>query len=154
VDPHPDIPPAALAFLLMPEAARLDDTVWWETWRDPRWKSRDYHLTISEQECPVLRPEGLEQRLDCGVDELLQAVDGDRLGEFYSLLLSGPGPAVLRIAAPALSPLALAALLLPLERELTEEISVAGGVFSGRLDPAALGHWRAVVVPPRTAAVN
>jgi hypothetical protein len=143
-----DIPPAVLAFFLLPETAGLDDTIWWPTWQDLRWSSLDYHLPIGERQCPVIRIEDLESRLEQGVSQLLEAVPREPLTRFYAELLAGNAPAVLNSPAPSLHPMALAALLLPLDRSTTERISLAGGIPSTRFDVQRLSHWSGVVCPP------
>jgi hypothetical protein len=153
-DAKSGLPPVALAFLLLPEAAHLDDNIWWNTWRDPRWKSLDYHLTIPEGDCPAIHATDLESRLDQGVRELLDAASGELLVQFYSQLLANNGLAILRTSKPALTPLGLAALLLPLERSASERISLAGGVLSTKLDPLRLTHWSGIACPPNAPAIE
>ena len=159
VDIKNGLPPAALAFFLLSKVTSLDDTIWWNTWRDPRWKSLDYHLPIPDAECPAIRTDDLESLLDQGVNELLKAASKESLVQFYSQLLAGNGLAMLHTREPALTPLALAALLLPLDRTASERVSLAGGVLSTKLDSSRLAHWSGVACPPdapmnETAAVS
>jgi hypothetical protein len=141
------LPPVALAFAILPATAALDDNIWWNTWRDPRWKSLEYHLPIADHECPAISTADLDTRLDRGVAELLDAVSGEALQQFYAQLLAANGLAVLRMEGTTLSPLALAALLLPLDRQTAERVSLAGGVPSTRLDASRLAHWSGVACP-------
>jgi hypothetical protein len=145
-EPGAAIPPVALAFLLLNAAAPFDDTIWWDTWRDPAWASMSHYLVIAEEEpdCPRLDLSQLENKIEQGLSELLNAVDESSLVHFYAQLLSGASPAVLKTASGPLSPLAMAALLLPIERGQTDELSIAGGVSSA-LQPTKFARWDEVV---------
>jgi hypothetical protein len=142
------IPPAALAFLLLPAAQKVDDTVWWDSWRDPRWSAMSHYLPIPEDEIKAEQLQNLDASFEQGLTELFDSVEADDLVAFYAQLLGGTRPAVLRIKTTVLSPLAMAALLLPLDRARTEELTIAGGVLSPSLDPDRLRNWDAVVCPP------
>ena len=146
--PDSTVPPAALAFLLLPEAARLDDTVWWETWKDPRWSTLSYHLPLAADQCPAPSFEGFDSRVIQGVTELLDSVADDGLQEFYAQLASRSGTAVLRTNTKDLSPLALAALLLPLEPDFAQSVSLAGGSASKSIELRRLANWSGIVCPP------
>ncbi|MGB7984547.1 MAG: hypothetical protein WCF54_05255 [Terracidiphilus sp.] len=157
------MPAAALAFLLLPEAPNLNEEVWWEQHRDRRWPDSDFFLTIPREERwqieagadPDLRP-----RLRKGVEELFKALgcgeaygsenDGDkRLTNFYEQLLAGSALAVLKTPVGQLSPLAMAALLLPLERRRADQLRLAGGLLSPWFAPERLGNsWDAVICGP------
>ncbi len=150
--PSADVPPALMAFLLLSASVQLDDTIWWDTWRDPRWKTQDYHLPIPADQCPNLSFEELEPRVEQGVTELLDYMTEQRLEEFYARLLGGSGLVVLRAEDKLPTPLALAAMLLPLDRNTTGRISLAGGFPARTLQPERLGHWSAVVCGPLVVA--
>jgi len=149
VTPDGAAPPGALAFFLLPQAVPLEDDIWWSTWQDVRWRTQGYRLPIADANCPVITAEEFEARLDQGVAQLLEAVSGSSLERFYAQLMAGEGTALLAASAE-LSPLALAALLLPLSRAATETISIAGGIPSTQPNLQRLAHWKAVACPPAT----
>ena len=138
------IPPVALAFLLLDAASPFDDTIWWDHWRNPAWTSMSHYLSIDEKDCPRLDIGQLDAMIEQGLSELLDGVDESRLVLFYSQLLAGASPAVLMTQGTTLSPLAMAALLLPLERSQTEELSIAGGVSPAR-DASKVAEWNEIV---------
>lgn len=145
-------PAAVLAFLLLAAAEPFEDSVWWESWRDPRWTSLEFYLPIPEEQCPVLAMEKFDPLSQQGIGELLEAVPGARLEDFYAQLLAGQTPVIFPIAGQPLPPLALAALLLPLDPPLAARVSFAGGFPSRNLDPARLSHWSAIACPPDVSA--
>jgi hypothetical protein len=146
--PDSSMPLAALAFLLLPEVARLDDSIWWDTWRDPRWSSLSYHLPLADDQSPAPSFEGFESHVDLGLRELLDSVADNHLQQFYAQVVSRSGPAVLPIRGKELSALALAALLLPLERDLVQGISLAGGFPGKSIELRRLAQWSGIVCPP------
>ncbi len=145
---HDSLPAAALAFLLLPAAAKLDDSIWWESWRDPRWPAMGHYLPIGEEHCPILSVGDLEANLSQGLEELFEAVSADDLCLFYAQLLSGAVPAILRAQMAVLSPLALASLLLPVDADRAARMSLAGGILSQSIDLRRMSHWDGVVCTP------
>lgn len=135
-----DAPPAALAFLMLAEIAGAEDLVWWEEWRDPRWQGMDYFRLIPEA---TVQLDALGELIERGRAELRGAATGAAVEQFCSALEEGSPPAILAVGEP-LPPLALAALLLPLERETAEQISIAGGFPSRVLDRTRLAHWSGI----------
>ena len=68
---------------------------------------------------------------------LAQAVTEDAVAELYAALLAGRRAVSLRGLVSPLPPAALAALLLPLPREIADAISIAGWLPASGLSPAA-----------------
>jgi len=150
--PAADEPAVAGAFALLDRAATLDDAVWWPRRDGGAWADPDFALAIDEGESRPLpwSPEELASRVDAGLGELRRSGAGEEaLAELYAGLLSGRRPALLRGCERPLPAPALAALLLPLPRELADRLSLAGWLPSGRADLEELGRrWRVIVVPP------
>ncbi len=131
-----DVPPSALAFLMLAEIAGAEDSIWWEAWRDPRWQSMNFFLPVPEVR---VRVDGLQELIEQGRAELRESATDGALEQFFAATERVP-PAILPVEKP-LPPLALAALLLPFERESTEKMGIAGGCPSRVLDRTKLAHW-------------
>jgi hypothetical protein len=104
-----------------------------------------------------VHPDGLRRQIELGLDELFEASPDEWLVRFYSQLLSGRFPAALR--GGALSPTALAVLLLPLPRRWAEGLSFAGGMAAQRVSALDLRrNWDGVVherpIDPEPTAVE
>lgn len=134
-----DLPPAALAVLMLSEIIGFEDSVWWEAWRDPRWQKMDFFLPVPEVR---VRVDGLKELIERGRAELRESASDRALEQFFSATEAAP-PAILAVEKP-LPPLALAALLLPIERGLTENMAIAGGFPSRVLDRPKLSHWSGI----------
>jgi hypothetical protein len=134
-----DLPPAALAFLMLGEIAAAEDSIWWDAWRDPRWQGMDFFLPVPEARVSL---ENLEQSIEQGRAELREAATEGAVEQFFSATEKAP-PAILSVEKP-LPPLALAALLLPFERRATEKIGIAGGLPSRVLDRPKVAHWSGI----------
>ncbi len=86
----------------------------------------------------------LQQAAANGVESLLSAVSRDSLVGFYSALLGGQRPAMLTAGQP-LSAEALAALLLPLDRDHADAVSLAGWIVSTALYERMPSMWNGIV---------
>ncbi len=130
--------PAALgALLLLPQVARFTDEDWWEHSADPGWSRPDFALVLEpEAAAPVEVSENdLRSNVEAGLGDLRDAVGEEPvLAELYSALLTGRRPAILAGLRRPLTPEGIAALLLPLPREVADRLSVAGWLLSKRVD--------------------
>lgn len=147
--------PAALgALVLLPEAAKLTDDVWWDRYKNQRWSDPDFSLTIepSRHEPLAVREEDLAAAVEQGIEEIRSAVGNVRLQALYATILSDRKPAFLPGLRQPLSAAALAALLLPLHRERADSLSLAAWLPSRRATPEELkALWHVVVLPPGLA---
>lgn len=157
---RPTETPVALgALVLLPQAARADDQVWWERQTQSRWTNEDDTLSlppVDHAPLPVSIAD-LEAAIARGVADLAAAVPEDALTDLYAHLLAGQRAIPLGLQEP-LSPEALAVLLLPLPRALADTVSMAGWLPSQRIpDLDALRRcWSLVLggtaLPPPPAA--
>ncbi|HEV7506934.1 MAG TPA: hypothetical protein VGS07_18735 [Thermoanaerobaculia bacterium] len=152
----PAAAPAALgALLLLPRVARSTDRVWWDSSADPGWSRPDFALVLKPEEAaPVEDFESeLQRNAEAGLAALREAVGEESvLADFYSALLAGQRPAILGGLARPLSPEGLAALLLPLPREVADRLSVAGWLLSQRVDAESFRRLWDVLVCDRPPA--
>ncbi len=148
-------PAVAGAFLLLPEVAALDDEVWWSRRAAAAWSDPTFALPIAGPGDRLTASElRLAEELAAGLAELRRSNVGDkRLAELYAAILEGRRPACLRGLKEPLPPRALAALMLPLPRELADRLSLAAWMPSSRGALAELGrNWDVVVCPDGFAA--
>lgn len=126
------LPAAAAALLLLPEAADLDDDIWWGRSKDGDWTDAEFSLPIAEADCPRprLSPAGLQVLVQEAVRELKASITFEDCRELYAQLLAEREPAVLDRRERPLSALALAALLFPMERRQADALSLTGWVPS------------------------
>jgi hypothetical protein len=152
------LPAAAAALLLLPRAEGFDDALWWD--RAPMLaRAPDLALPIGEEQAPCfeLTEQTLAAAVRRGLAKLRAAVAEEEfmphLAALYAALLAGREPAVLGGLSRPLAGAALAALLLPLPRELADRLSVAGWLFSPAVEPARLAsNWQAIALPPEAWA--
>jgi hypothetical protein len=138
------IPAALAALLLLPRAAELDDGAWWgraelSDWdADPR-----FVLDLGEgREIPVAE-EIAERNLMEGIASLRTTLgEGAEaaLAELFDGLLHNRRPFFLPVGETPLTPHALAVLLLPLNRERADHVSLAGWLPSSRPPSEGLGE--------------
>jgi hypothetical protein len=123
-----------------------DDKIWWDTWQDPRWNDVDYRLELPESACPEIAVdvERLERCIEAGVAELRSRASEAELLSVSEQLLRGDRPAWLGGISEPLTPGAVAALLLPWERDTG--VSIAGGIASDRVRVELLGDWSIVAL--------
>lgn len=148
--------PAALgALLLLPRVARLTDQVWWGSSADPGWSRPDFALVLEPEEAApvVVSEEELQGNAEAGLAALREAVGEEAvLAELYGALLAGQRPAILAGLAGPLPPAALAAILLPLPRDLADRISLAGWMLSQSVDAESFRRLWDVLVCGRPPA--
>lgn len=151
---RPSHVPAALgALLLLPRAAALTDAVWWD--RDDVMELRyEPHavLLIAKPEATVVDEEELAETIERGREALRKTLGSKSLQQLYDQLLAGRAPSYLSGLHEPLSPEALAALLLPLPRELADRISIAGWVPTDRPSFEDLGNRWEVLTADRSVA--
>lgn len=141
-----DMPAVVLALFLLPQAKKFDDTIWWDSRGNPQWSQGNFSLPIAD--CtPVPYSETLlSEAIENGINHLKTLFNEAALIQFYKQLLAGQRPVYLSGAQTPFSPEALAALLLPLKRELADKLSLAGWVPSSRFDK--IGEcWDCIVLP-------
>lgn len=148
----PHVPAALGALLLLPRVASFTDDVWWERRGSEFWMDPDACLSLTSEEVAV-DEETIGAALERGLDQLRETVDPESLARLYDQLLSGRRPALLAGVRLPLSAEALAALLLPLPREIADGLSLAGWIPAERPSPAAMGNrWDVLAVPAAPAA--
>lgn len=144
----PNIPAVVLAFLLLSQAQKFDDTVWWNSRTNSQWAQSDFSLPIASDDCvPVPYSDTLlSEAIEIGINHLKTFVKEAALVLFYQQLLSGQGPVYLTGVQTPFSPEALATLLLPLKREQADNLSLAGWVPSSRFDKIG-ERWDCIILP-------
>lgn len=143
-----DLPAALGALLLLPAAAAWRDDIWWGRSSERLRTDHDYVLPIPDLATVPCSETAIAGAIARGLDSLMAVEDGV-LESFYARLLSGIQ--AFPLCGHGLPPEALAALLLPLERTLSDRLSLvqwtpagpAGGTDAGGL----AGRWDLVVLP-------
>jgi hypothetical protein len=130
------VPAALAALLLLPKVARFTDEIWWNFFDDPRWLEVDFFIEIAKEDyLPVqVSTAECEQVIAAGCKMLAESMEMEKLQELYALLLAGQYPVVLNAIEQSLKPEAVAALMLPLPREIADTISIAGWLPSRRFN--------------------
>jgi hypothetical protein len=119
-----EIPAAVGALLLLPLVASLHSGV--------RWSEDDHPLDLAAP--PVrISAAAIESAAAEGLRALRELIEEEALTEMYASLLAGNRAVTLKGLATPLPPSALAAVLLPLPREIADELSIAGWLPSTRL---------------------
>lgn len=140
--PEETLPAALGALTLLPRVADFDDTVWWKESGHPGWHQPGFSLTLAPPDPIDVDPGPAIER---GRTALRDAVDESALAGLYSALLAGRRSAFLSGLERPLPPAALAALLLPLPREIADRLSIAGWVVSQRLPESFSRLWNVLV---------
>jgi hypothetical protein len=139
--------PAALgALLLLPRSATWSDSIWWGRRGEPRLaQDPDFVLPIPEDDLPPapLTTESIENAIDAGVAAWRQAGE-QALADFYASLLAGQRGATLPGLDGPPNAQALAALLLPLPREVADGLSLAGWLPATAANEALAENWNGV----------
>jgi hypothetical protein len=136
-----ELPAALGALVLLPLVATLDDAIWRD--RDELkggagWESAT--LDDSDLPQPMVDPTALADGIDAGLKELRKRFREQDLGDLYALLLAGRRGVFPAERIDALSAAALAALLLPLPRDIADRLSVIGWLPSTLADLGQLGE--------------
>ncbi|WP_295386289.1 hypothetical protein [uncultured Thiodictyon sp.] len=135
-----DLPAALGALILLPLAAGVDDAVWQGGERDP-FADRLF-VTLEAAASAAPDPATLVRTLGAGLAELSRRFTEDDLGALYARLLAGQRAVFPSQAIDPLGPAALAALLLPLPRELADRLSLVGWLPCTVPEALRLGrHW-------------
>lgn len=146
-DRPPELPAALGALVLLPLVVTLDDTIWRdraELRGGSGWESAT--LDGSDLPQPIIDPTALAQGIASGLSELRRGFREEDLGQLYARLLAGQRGVFPAERIEALSPAALAALLLPLPPESAGRISVVGWLPSTLADLDQLGQrWDLVL---------
>lgn len=142
---RPDDVPAALgALLFLPWISSYwAPKVWWPNRNDERLEDPEFSLPLSSSAVELPDDLGLA-RLDERIDEALQAARRRlerNLAPVYAGWLTGQKAQTLEELQEPLAPAELAALLLPLPRELADESCIAGWVPSSRVAPDLAANW-------------
>ncbi|MFH1468445.1 MAG: hypothetical protein ABIO70_28910 [Pseudomonadota bacterium] len=139
---------ALAALLLLPwSTGHPGEQVWWSERNSPRWNDPSFVLPLEEPEPltldEALVAEGIERGL-AALGELGEA----RLRVIYRRALgpAGAEAAVLDGLVEPLTPEALACLLLPLDAESAARFSIAGWLYTRRMDLESLrAAWNVVL---------
>lgn len=128
--------------LLLPLVADYTDEIWWKKAKEINWLESDAVISLAEiaHSIPVSWQQ-IEHRIAQGCQSLAETVSEEMLNEFYARLLAGQRPTVLDQVKQPLKPEALAVLLLPLPRSITDRLSLTGWVPSRQPDIEKLRHW-------------
>lgn len=144
----PDVPAILGALLLLPHAARLTDEIWWNQYTGELWEQPDLFLPLdaSDHEPLAFGKDALAAAIERGREELRGSLPSQSLEQLYDQLLANRQPALLSGLSRPLSAEALAALLLPLPREIADRISLAAWVPSQQQELVSLGsRWNVLV---------
>ena len=137
-----DLPAALGALILLPLAATLDDSVWQGLPRDP-FADRLF-VALTEGDLPRLAPDpaALVRTIREGTAELRARFREQDLGALYARLLAGDRAVFPLRTIDPLGPSGLAALLLPLPREIADRISMVAWLPSSLAEQDRLApHW-------------
>ncbi len=147
----PNTPAALGALMLLPMVARLDADDWWKQRSDVQWSSDDVIDLTGVPPIPTTMA-SIEKAIVQGLDELARAVSEDGLTEFYANVLAGNRGIAMRGVNEPLSPVALAALLLPLPRKIADAFCAAAWLPSTWLSESTLQNlrrcWTAIIAAP------
>ncbi len=130
-------PAAAGSLLLMPVVTALSDEIWWPHRKDLRWSESDFVLPLDPWR-PVVEGDSVTgavaQAIDRGLGDLRRHASAEALSDLYAAVLANQRTIPLRGLESPLGPLALAVLMLPLERDQADRLSIAGWLPSSRAD--------------------
>jgi len=118
--------PAALAMLVcLPKAWTFKDSIWWEERKRPEWEDNNFVLTLNQEPSLEIEEEVLAKTIQRGIDHLSDFVNEETLVNFYANALAGY-PLAIPELSQSLSSDALAALLLPLPKDIADKFSLTG----------------------------
>lgn len=145
--------PAALgALLLLPRVAALTEDVWWEKRGGEFWMNPEALLALDPEDL-AFDEDAIGIAIERGRQQLRDTLPPEGLARLYDQLLSSRRPALLTGVQQPLSAEGLAALLLPLPREIADRISLAGWIPSERPSTAELNKRWDVLAVTQAAAV-
>lgn len=136
----PEVPAALGALLLMDIAAKAEAEAR-ERQNDVRWSDDDVIELEAASTIPVSRVM-IEEAAERGLADLVQATTEESLANLYAAVLAGERAIQLKGLPAPLSPAAVAALLLPLPREVADRLSIAGWLPSSRLSESGIEDVR------------
>jgi hypothetical protein len=138
-----EVPAVVGALLLLPAVAQLDSLKWEEASTEVRWSDDDEYPIALAADAPIsVDVASVERAVAKGLRALRAATSEEALAELYAALLAGGRAISLRDLSEPLSPAALAALLLPLPREIADQLSVAGWLPSTGLSDSGAQDLR------------
>jgi GTPase SAR1 family protein len=137
-----NLPTLLGSLLLLPHVARYTDEIWWEKSKEINWIESDSVVSLDEaaHSIPVSWQQ-IEQSIAQGCQSLAETLSKEMLNDFYVRLLAGQRPTVLDNVKHSLTAEALAVLLLPLPRSMTDKLSLTGWMPSKQPDIEKLRHW-------------
>jgi hypothetical protein len=128
---RPQLPAALAALAMLPQAAGLDADAW-QPLLDPTAPTNQ-PASLPRQDS-LLDPFALTAIIETGCKDLAGAISETELTRVYARLLAGNRFVPLPATTEILTPLALAVLLLPLRRELADQLSMLSRLPSRRID--------------------
>ena len=156
----PELAAALGALILLPLALNVSDAVWRGGARDPAAEHFFVPLPTATIQPLLFSPPTLGQWVRAGTAELRRHFTADCLADLYARLLAGHRAIFPSQAIDPLGPAALAALLLPLPREIADRVSLIGWLPSITPDPEPLRrHWDLILggdggaIPPPADAI-
>jgi len=145
------VPAVIGALLLLPVVAKMEDAIWWDRVEGALSSDPSFLLRIPPEDLPsiAIDEDQIGKAIERGSEALREAVTPDVLEQLYDQLLSARQPAYLSRLSKPLPPEALAALLLPLPREIADRISLTGWIPSKRPSFEELGRrWDVLMTSP------
>ncbi|HEV7766153.1 MAG TPA: hypothetical protein VGQ76_14205 [Thermoanaerobaculia bacterium] len=145
----PGMPATLAALFLLPRVSEMTDEIWWDHSGALQGSDSMIHLSLpsTEHDPIAVDEEALAATIERGRHALRETVDPRTLAHFYDQLLTRRHPACLFGLRQPLPPDALAALLLPLPREIADRISLAGWIPSSRPALTEIGsRWEAIIL--------
>lgn len=141
------VPAMVGALYLLREAANFEDNLATTSALDTRWSDLTFSLPLESKPCQVTS-EGLQGLLEKGRQDLSRIPDRELAHFFYNLGATGQKAFAASPDGP-LTPEALAVLLLPLDREKADRISLGAWIPSQKTDANALRNWDGLVCDPK-----
>lgn len=141
----PTVPPLLVMLLLLPKVEKWTADVWLNGAHAGSWSDSRFRIVLPPDTTPSLQvsEQTVAESIGRGLQSLTERLGVTTLIRTYGALLAPEvprKPAILGGLEEPLRPLEMAALLLPLERQLASRLSVAGWVSSSRWDPQDLAE--------------